>query len=70
MAKAFDRQGKKLDKLDLLRCEVKKLWAHMTPVRCPFLESPGTFSSPKANFEIKTCWIVAQFLAQKQVNFV
>ena len=36
----------------------------------PVFESPGTFSSPKANFEIKTCWIVAQFLAQKQVNFV
>ena len=24
---------------------------------------------PKANFEIQTCWIVAQFLAYKPVNF-
>ena len=36
--------------------------------RGPFLERPGNFSGPKANFEIKTCWIVAQFLAHKPVN--
>ena len=35
----------------------------------PFLEKPGNFSGAKANFEIKTCWIVAQFLAQKLVDF-
>ena len=35
----------------------------------PFLEKPSNFSDAKANFEIKTCWIVAQFLAQKMVNF-
>ena len=34
-----------------------------------FLERPGNFSGPKANFKMKTCWIVAQFLAHKQVNF-
>ena len=36
--------------------------------RGPFLERPGNFSGPKANFEIKTCLIVAQFLAHKPVN--
>ena len=35
----------------------------------PFLERPGKFSGPKANFKITTCWIVAQLLAHKQVNF-
>ena len=35
----------------------------------PFLERPGNFSGAKANFEIETCWIVAQFLAHKPVNF-
>ena len=34
-----------------------------------FLERPGNFSGPKANFKIKTCWIIAQFLAHKPVNF-
>ena len=34
----------------------------------PFLKSLGTFSGPKANFKLKTCWIVAQFLAHKPVN--
>ena len=29
----------------------------------------GNFSGSKANFKIKTCWIVAQFLAHKPVNF-
>ena len=37
--------------------------------RGSFLERPGNFSGPKANFKIKTCWIVAQFLAHKPVNF-
>ena len=27
------------------------------------------FSSPEANFKIQTCWIAAQFLAHKLVNF-
>ena len=35
----------------------------------PFLERPGNFSGAKANFEIKTCWIVAQFLAHKPDSF-
>ena len=35
----------------------------------PFLEKLGNFSGAKANFEIKPGWIVAQFLAQKLVNF-
>ena len=35
----------------------------------PFFERPGNFSVPKVKFEIKTCWIVAQFLAHKPVNF-
>ena len=35
-----------------------------------FLERPGNFSGPKANFKIKTCWIIAQFLAHKPVNLV
>ena len=34
-----------------------------------FLERPGNFSGPKANVKIKTCWIIAQFLAHKPVNF-
>ena len=40
-------------------------------IRGPFLQRPGNFSSPKANFEVKTCklLIVAQFLAHKPVNF-
>ena len=33
-----------------------------------FLEWPSNFSSLKANFEIKTFWIVAQCLAHKSVN--
>ena len=33
-----------------------------------FLETPRNFSGPKPNFGIKTCWIVAQFLAHKPVN--
>ena len=36
--------------------------------RGPFLKKPGNFSGPKANFKIKICWIVAQFLAHKPVN--
>ena len=35
----------------------------------PFLERPGNFSDPKGNFEIKTCYTVAQFLAHKPVSF-
>ena len=35
----------------------------------PFLERPDNFSGPKVNFEIKTSWIVPQFLAYKPVNF-
>ena len=35
----------------------------------PFLERSGNFVGPKANFEIKTCWIVTQFLAHKPANF-
>ena len=35
----------------------------------PFLKRPGNFSCPKANFKIKTCWKVAQFVAHKPVNF-
>ena len=34
-----------------------------------FSKGPGNFSSPKANFKPKTCWKVAQFLANKQLNF-
>ena len=33
----------------------------------PFLERPGMFSGPKANFKITV--IIAQFLAHKPVNF-
>ena len=35
----------------------------------PFLERSRNFFGPEANFEIKTCWIVAQFLAHKPANF-
>ena len=38
-------------------------------IRGPFFERPGNFSGPKANFEIQTCWIVAQLMAHKPVNF-
>ena len=34
-----------------------------------FLKRPGNFLGQKANFEIKVCWIVLQFLAYKPVNF-
>ena len=35
-----------------------------------FLEIPGNFSGPKANFKIKTCWILrAKFLERKPVSF-
>ena len=34
-----------------------------------FLEKPGSFSVPKANFKIQTCLTEAQFLAHKPVNF-
>ena len=37
--------------------------------RGTFLENPDNFWGPKANFNIETCWIVAQFHARKQVNF-
>ena len=33
-----------------------------------FSKGPVAFRGPKANFKIKTCWIVAQFLAHKPVN--
>ena len=35
----------------------------------PFLERPGNFSGPQSNIQIKTCGIVAKFLAHKPVNF-
>ena len=35
----------------------------------PFLERPRNFSGLKGNFEIKTCYLVAQFLVHKPVNF-
>ena len=46
-------------------------WVPLQTVRAwgPFLERPDNFSGPKANFEIKTCWIVAQFLSHKPANF-
>ena len=34
-----------------------------------FSKVPVTFLGPKANFVIKACWIVVQFLAHKLVNF-
>ena len=34
-----------------------------------FSKDPETFQGPKANFKIKTCWIVVQFLAHKPVSF-
>ena len=34
-----------------------------------FLKRPGNFLGQKANFEIKVCWTVFQFLAYKPVNF-
>ena len=34
-----------------------------------FSNSPATVSRPKANFEIQTCWMVAQLMAHKPVNF-
>ena len=34
-----------------------------------FLDRSGNFSGLKANFEINTCWMVAQFLAPKPVHF-
>ena len=37
--------------------------------RGPFFERPRNFLGPKANFKIRICWIVAQFLAHKPVNF-
>ena len=37
--------------------------------RGPFLENPDNFWGPKANFNIETCLIVAQFQPRKQVNF-
>ena len=38
------------------------------PTSGPFLEKPGNFSGPNANFKIKTCWIVAQFVAHKPIR--
>ena len=35
----------------------------------PFLKRLRNFSGPKANFIIKTCWIVAEFQAHNPVNF-
>ena len=35
----------------------------------PFLQKTDNFSGLKANFEIKTSWTVAKFLAHKPVNF-
>ena len=35
----------------------------------PFLQKTDNFSGVKANFEIKTSWTVAKFLAHKPVNF-
>ena len=52
-----------------LSCIVVVLFYSQVDFRGSFLERPGNFSGTKANFEIKTCWIVAQFLAHKPVNF-
>ena len=35
----------------------------------PVSRKAGNFLGQKANFDIKTCWIVAQFQAHKLVNF-
>ena len=37
--------------------------------RARFSQDAGNLCGPKANFKIKTCWIGAQFLAQKPLNF-
>ena len=57
------RSSKRLDPRLLFSPVILRAWD-------PFLERPGNFSGPKANFEIKTCWILAQFQAHKLVNFV
>ena len=44
-------------------------WLNCLMPRGPFLETPGNFSDPKENFKVKTCWIVAQSVAHKLVNF-
>ena len=46
------------------RIALSSFWA-----KRQFLETPRNVSGPKPNFGIKTCWIVAQFLAHKPVNF-
>ena len=38
------------------------------PAAC-FFKHPESFRGPKANFKIKTFWIVVQFLAHKPVSF-
>ena len=35
-----------------------------------FSKDPENVSGPKANFRVKTCWILAQFLAHKAVQIV
>ena len=44
-------------------------WLFTTKTTGPFLERPGNFSGPNANFVIKTWCIIAQFLANKPVHF-
>ena len=41
-----------------------------TGPRGPFLESPGNFSGPKSNFQIKIQRIRARVLANKLLHFV
>ena len=35
----------------------------------PLSRRSENFTGPKANFKVKTCWIMAQFLAHKPVQF-
>ena len=51
---------------------VQFTWPRLGKVRRglgPVSRKPGNFSGGKANFEIKTCWIVAQVVSHKQANF-
>ena len=70
---AKKRTKKRDTRIELLFCSSDLLFFFedvcRTQNRAPFLDRPGNFSGPKANYKVKTCWMVALFLAQKPVNF-
>ena len=66
LTKIFHRNFRTNSKRSLRSSPASLLYSK---ARGPFLERPGNFSGPKADFEIKACWIVTEFETHKPVSF-